>query len=149
MIRFADILLLEAECMIETGDLDGARTNINLIRERAANPDGFVMDGINPAANYVINQYPLSGYPFDTPENARLALHMERKLEFGMEGHRWFDLNRWGITVTELNRALAYEKTMPWGNAMYSSAIVGPEDVTYPIPQRQIDLSNGRLVQNR
>jgi hypothetical protein len=74
---------------------------------------------------------------------------MERKLELGMEGHRWFDLNRWGITVTELNRALAYEKTMPWGNSMYGSAIVGPEDVTYPIPQRQIDLSNGRLVQNR
>ena len=30
-----------------------------------------------------------------------------------------------------------------------SVSFVGPEDVTYPIPQRQIDLSNGRLVQNR
>lgn len=74
---------------------------------------------------------------------------MERKLELGMEGHRWFDLNRWGITVTELNRALSYEKTMPWGRNMYGSAIVGPEDVTFPIPQRQIDLSHKRLVQNR
>ncbi len=65
-----------------------------------------------------------------------------------MEGHRWFDLNRWGITEDELKRVLAYEKTTPWGKAtMYSNADIGPEDATYPIPQRQIDLSGGRLVQ--
>lgn len=149
MIRYADILLLIAECQIETGDLAGARTNINLIRARAANPAGFVMDGAVPAANYVINQYPAAGAPFDTQANARVALRMERKLELGMEGHRWFDLNRWGNTVTELSRVLAYEKTMPWGGNMYGSATVGAEDVTFPIPQRQIDLSLGKLVQNR
>ena len=66
-----------------------------------------------------------------------------------MKGHRYFDLNRWGITMEELNRILDYEKTMPWGSTMYGSATVGPEDVTYPVPQRQIDLSNGRLKQNR
>lgn len=151
MIRYADILLLIAECQIETGDLDGARTNINLIRARAANPDGFVKedDGTTPAANYAIAEYPAAGYPFDSQENARIALRMERKLELGMEGHRWFDLNRWGITVTELNRVLAYEKTQPWGPRMYGDATVGAEDVTYPIPQRQIDLMRGNLVQNR
>jgi hypothetical protein len=149
MIRFADLLLMIAECQIETNDLTGARTNINMVRARAANPAGFVMDGAVPAANYVINEYPASGYPFDSQTNARLALQMERKLELGQEGHRYFDLNRWGITVSELNRALEYEKTMPWGLSLYGNAIVGPEDVTYPIPQRQIDLSEGKLVQNR
>ena len=149
MIRYADLLLLTAECQIETNDLAGARTNINLIRARAANPAGFVMDGAVPAANYVINEYPAAGYPFDTQGNARLALYMERKLELGQEGHRFFDLNRWGITVTELNRALTYEKTMPWGPNLYGDAVVGAEDVTYPVPQRQIDLSNGAIVQNR
>ena len=149
MIRYADLLLMIAECQIETNDLAGARTNINLIRARAANTAGFVMDGAVPAANYVINQYPGTGYPFDTQDNARLALRMERKLELGQEGHRYFDLNRWGITVTELNRALTYEKTQPWGTNLYGGAIVGPEDVNYPVPQRQIDLSNGNLVQNR
>jgi hypothetical protein len=154
MIRFADVLLLLAECQIETSDLDGARTNINLVRARAAIPAGWVktLDGTANAANYVINEYPASGAPFDSPENARKALYMERKLELGMEGHRWFDLNRWGTTVTELNRVLAYETTTPWGKvAMYNNAtaVVGPEDVTYPIPQRQIDLMNGILVQNR
>lgn len=149
MIRFADILLLIAECQIETGDLAGARTNINLVRARAANPAGFVMDGAVPAANYLIAQYPAAGAPFDNKANAQAALHMERKLELGMEGHRWFDLNRWGITVTELSRVLAYEKTMPWGGSMYGSATVGTEDITFPVPQRQIDLSFGKLVQNR
>jgi hypothetical protein len=147
MIRYADVLLLLAECQIETGDLSGALANINEVRSRAANPDGFVKeaDGVTPAANYQISVYP----SFPDQEYARKALYMERKLELGMEGHRWFDLNRWGITVTELNRALDYEKSTPWGSHMYGNAVVGPEDVTYPIPQRQIDLSHGRLVQNR
>jgi len=152
MIRFADVLLMIAECQIETNDLGGARTTINLVRARAANPAGFVKlaNGVTNAANYVINQYPPTGYPFDTQANARLALRMERKLELGMEGHRWFDLNRWGITATELNRVLTYEKTTPWGaGSMYAGASIGAEDATFPIPQRQIDLSQGRLVQNR
>jgi hypothetical protein len=147
MIRYADVLLLLAECQIETGDLAGALVNINLVRARAANPDGFVKeaDGVTPAANYNISEYP----SFPDADYARKALRMERKLELGMEGHRWFDLNRWGNTVEELNRILDYEKTTPWGPNMYFWATVGPEDVTYPIPQRQIDLSNGRLKQNR
>ena len=147
MIRFADVLLLLAECQIETGDLSSALANINLIRARAANPAGFVKeaDGVTPAANYQVSLYP----SFLSVDQARKALRMERKLELGMEGHRWFDLNRWGITVTELNRALSYEKRMPWGRSLYFSATVGPEDVTYPIPQQQIDKSNGKLVQNR
>lgn len=147
MIRYADLILLLAECQIETGDLESARKNINMVRERAANPAGFVKksDGLTPAANYEISVYP----SFSGLDEARQALRMERKLEFGMEGHRWFDLNRWGITVEELNRVLEYEKSMPWGRNLYGSAVVGPEDVTYPIPQIQIDLSHNRLIQNR
>jgi hypothetical protein len=151
MIRYADVLLLLAECQIETNDLAGALDNINLVRARAANPAGFVKkidaSGAHtnvPAANYVITTYPSLG----SQANARLALRMERKLELGEEGHRFFDLNRWGITVEELNRILTYEKTMPWGNSLYGNAVVGPEDVTFPIPQRQIDLSIGNLTQN-
>lgn len=118
-----------------------------MVRARAANPEGFVKesDGVTPAANYQIALYP----SFPDADYARKALRMERKLELGMEGHRWFDLNRWGITVTELNRILEFERNTPWGNAMYRDYTVGEEDVTYPIPQRQIDLSNKRLVQNR
>ena len=155
LIRFADVLLLLAECQIETNDLTGALTNINLVRARAANSDGWVKedDGVTNAANYVISQYPTGGvYPFDSQANARIALYMERKLELGMEGHRWFDLNRWGITKAELTKVLAYEKTTAWGGgAMYNNgtATVDDVDLWFPIPQRQIDLMGGKLVQNR
>lgn len=149
LIRFADVLLLLAECQIETNDLAGARTNINLIRARAANPAGFVKeaDGTTNAANYVINEYPTTGAPFDTQDNARRALRFERKLELGMEGHRYFDLQRWGNAVVDLNRILTYEKTQR--ASLYGTATVGPEDVTFPIPQAQIDITNGKLKQNR
>jgi hypothetical protein len=153
MIRYADLLLLIAECEIETNtNLADALANINAVRTRAANPAGFVKeidaDGkptTANAANYVIANYTSLG----TQAEARKKLQMERKLELGQEGHRWFDLNRWGNTVTELNRALTYEKTMPWGSALYGTAVVGPEDVTFPVPQRQLDISNGKIVQNR
>ncbi len=151
MIRFADVLLMLAECQIETNDLAGGLVNINLVRARAMNPDGFVKQidvqgkpTTTPAANYVIALYTTLG----TQANARLALQMERKLELGQEGHRFFDLNRWGNTVTELNRVLAYEKTMPWGNALYGAAVVKASNVKFPIPQRQLDISNGKLIQN-
>jgi len=150
MIRFADVLLMIAECHIykTSPDLEAARTYINMVRARAANADGFVMedDGSAPAANYVISEYTSA---FANIDAAKYALQMERKLELGQEGHRFFDLNRWGITVQELNRALNYEKTMPWGNKLYGNATVEAEDMTYPVPQRQIDLSQGLIEQNR
>ena len=148
MIRYADVLLLKAECEAKTISDDLGLGEVNLVRSRAANPDGFVKeaDGITTAANYVIDLYP----SFPDTAFALKAIKFERKLELGQEGHRYYDLQRWDNVLSELNRILAFEKTMPWGNMMYwSGATVGPEDVNYPIPQRQIDVSNGNLYQNR
>lgn len=138
LVRAGDVLLLLAECQIETGEVTNGMANINVIRTRAANSAKA-----DPAVTYTISNY--VGIA-DQP-TARLALRFERKLELGMEGHRYFDLNRWGITVTELNRVLTYEKTRR--SSLYGSATVGPEDVTFPIPQQQLDLMPGRLSQNR
>jgi hypothetical protein len=150
MIRFADVLLLKAECEAMTGSDDRGLGEVNAIRERASNPEGFVMedDGVTPAANYVIGLYDAG--QFADQNSAMTAIKFERKLELGQEGHRYYDLQRWGEVVTELNRIMDYEQNMPWGNLLYGgSASIGPEDVNFPIPQRQIDLMLGRLVQNR
>jgi starch-binding outer membrane protein, SusD/RagB family len=151
MIRYADVLLLKAECEAMTNGDDLGYAEVNLIRARAANPAGFVMeaDGVTPAANYVIAEYPAP--PADATE-AMTRIKFERKLELGQEGHRYYDLQRWGDVTNpdELPRILAHEKSMPWGPQLYdASAKIGPEDVNFPIPQRQIDLMLGKLVQNR
>jgi len=147
MIRYADVLLLKAECEAMTGADDLGLGEVNAVRTRAANAAGFVKeaDGVTNAANYVIGTYP----SFADQAAAMKAIKFERKLELGLEGHRYYDLQRWGEVQSELNRILTYEKTMEWGSSLYGSASVGPEDVNFPIPQRQIDVSNGNLIQNR
>ncbi|MCK5134961.1 MAG: RagB/SusD family nutrient uptake outer membrane protein [Bacteroidales bacterium] len=147
MIRYADVLLLKAECEAMLSQDDMGLGEVNAIRTRAANPDGFVKeeDGATYAANYVIGIYAA----FADQAAAIKAIKFERKLELGQEGHRYYDLQRWGDVESELNRILDYEKTMEWGSSHYSIATVGPEDVNFPIPQRQIDVSNGNLIQNR
>ncbi len=147
MIRYADVLLLKAECkaMLDQGDMGLAE--VNAIRNRAANPDSWVKedDLVTDAANYVIGLYP----PFTSQAQALTAIRFERKLELGLEGHRYYDLQRWDMVQTDLNRVLTYEKTMEWGSAAYGTASVGAEDSNFPVPQRQIDVTNGNLVQNR
>ena len=143
LIRAADVLLLLAECQIETGDLANALLNINSIRNRAKNSTPVKNTDATNAANYLINPYGA----FANADAAKTALRFERKLELGMEGHRYFDLQRWGVAQTELSRILAYEKTRR--ASLYGNAAVGAEDVNYPIPQQQLDITNGNLKQNR
>ena len=148
IIRYADLILWLAEIEVETGSLTQARTYVNMIRARAANPAGFVMNGAAPAANYVVSQYPVGGAsdPFGAQNTARAAVHFERKLELGMEGHRFFDLVRWDEAETTLNAYLNYEKTIL---LQLQGASFDATDKLYPIPQRQIDLSGADiLIQN-
>jgi hypothetical protein len=145
LIRFADVILWLAECEIEAGDLEKARDLVNEVRARAANPQSFVMkdDGSGPAANYVVGEY---AGPWTDQAAARKALQFERKLEFAMEGHRFFDLVRWGVAGAELNKYIQYESQ--FRTYMQGATFDESQDVYFPIPQRQIDLSKGLLVQN-
>src|SRR6185295_4103530 len=110
IIRFSDVILWLAECEVEGGDLNKARDYVNMVRGRAANPLGFVKNANGtPAANYKIGLYIA---PWTDQALARKAVHFERKLEFAMEGHRFFDLVRWGEAEATLNKYLDYEKTL-------------------------------------
>lgn len=136
MIRYADVLLWAAECEVEIGSLEKAREYVNLVRARAKNEASWVMNGSNPAANYVIDTY---NSAFPDQATARKAVHMERKLELGMEGHRFFDLVRWDEASSTLNAYIAYESTIM--GLLRGAKFTAPKNNYYPIPQRQIDLS--------
>jgi len=143
IIRYADVLLMAAECEIELGNLDAGRALINEVRERAKGSPVTKADG-TPAANYNIATYDA----FGSQEMARNALRMERKLELSGEGHRFYDLVRWGIAASTLNAYLAYEG--PQLNSPFSGANFTAGTNEYlPIPQNEIDLLGaGVLIQN-
>lgn len=109
IIRLAHVLLWLAEIEVETGSLEKAREYVNQIRKRAANPDGFVkLANGNPAGNYLIKEY---ATPWTDKTEARKAVRFETRLEFAMEGHRFFDLVRWGIADAVLNQYVETEKS--------------------------------------
>jgi hypothetical protein len=144
IVRFADVLLWQAEAYIELGQQDLARPLINRVRERAAGSTGRIQlaDGTAPS-NYQITQYGGSNWSQDY---ARQALRFERRLEFAMEGDRFFDLVRWGIAEETLNEYLENEK--PRRSFLNDAQFTSGRDEYYPIPQREIDFTKGLYEQN-
>jgi len=158
IFRYADALLLLAEANVEAGSLQDACTIVNEIRARA----GAAAQGpgtgstdiavpINDAsitwANYEIGQY---SCPFPTQDYGRNAVRTERRLELAMEGHRFFDLRRWGIAEQVINAYLAVEGTRR--DFLLAATPYSSRYNLYPIPIIQIELSQvegeDRLQQN-
>jgi len=143
IIRYADVLLWRAEAAIETGDLETGRTYINMVRGRAKNSEVVKFDDGTPAANYSIDTY---NTPFADKAEATTALRTERRLEFALEGHRFFDLVRWGIADSVMNNYFAVEKTRRThlSNAHFTAG----KNEYDPIPQAMVDLGKGMITQN-
>lgn len=165
LIRYADILLWEAECKVlgKTQDLVGAQALVNQVRARAANTSYWVTsDGSFNAANYTYNgstyadKYAVGQYttPWADATTAMNAIIMERRLEFGMEGHRFFDLQRWQAALPgPTSLAAPYMTTVLNTYANIQNAIhptqyppsvkfVTGHSEYFPIPQGQIDAEN-------
>lgn len=140
-IRYADVLLFKAEALIQLNRYTEALPIINQVRARAAASKS------KPLAAGASDVYKIAQYSsFSSKEYAMKALMFERRLEFGMEGPRFFDLVRWGIAEQVLNAYLSVEKTKRdfLSNAHFTSG----RDEYYPIPQREIDFTGGLYKQN-
>lgn len=147
LIRYADVLLWKAEALIELGRQDEALVLINQIRTRAANSTALLkLANGNAEANYKIETYQPGINCTWTQEYARQALRWERRLEFAMEGNRFFDLVRWGIADTYLNTYFATEKTK---RAYLQDAVFTKgRDEYLPIPLNQVRFSHNLYQQN-
>jgi hypothetical protein len=177
-IRLSHIYLWRAEVAAYENDLATARTYINLIRDRADNEvvmgkvlinelppsvypwgegtsdadylTGGDVDWTQPAANYMCGQYPA----FADQAEAMRAVQWELRLEFATEGMRFFDLRRWDNLPAGLNSVPMAETLNAFQQAdlrirtFMNGAHFDEMDKYQPVPQVQIDLQPGVLVQN-
>jgi len=126
-MRFSEILLIKAEALNELGNTSQALIPLNKVRIRAResylydpNLDGF-------------GTIPENLLPEVTSTNTsvvRTAIRHERRVELGLEFHRFYDLMRYGSVYAE--QALS--------DTQFNYAL----HRYFPIPQSEID-SNTNL----
>jgi len=170
LVRVADLYLWRAEAEVETSALGAAEADINVIRNRMAqHPEYWVhtyIDNANPsagftttpAANYVIKPY--SGqFTANGQAYARNAVEVESQIETGMEGRRFFNLQRWdgtyggaeakgfmaGIINAHKTQDIIWLGTNP---VLAGGTFTAGKNELYPIPLSQIDVEAGQLKQN-
>jgi hypothetical protein len=160
LCRFADVLLWDAECEAQIGSLDKAEAYVNMVRQRAANPNGFVYlnatydansstysPQTTPGDKYLVNPYPLGAFSSKGQAYALNAIYMERRLELAIEGQRFFDLSRYdngsGSMAATLNAYVAVEKTRH-GFYLINNTAQFTKGVNeyFAIPQVELDAEN-------
>lgn len=130
-IRLADLYLLYAEACQETGDDATAIIYLNKVRDRV---------GLAPYPGY---SFKVNGVEITSP-TLQEAIRHERRMELAMEGHRWFDLCRWGVAYEVMTAYMAQED--PEAKAEMQPFIKGVHELL-PIPNKQRQL-NSLLDQN-
>ncbi|HEY6900984.1 MAG TPA: RagB/SusD family nutrient uptake outer membrane protein [Puia sp.] len=118
LMRYADVLLMYAECQNELGNTPECAKYVQQVRDRVNLPN---------------RQAEFAGY---SKEQMREQLGHERLLEFSLEGHRFDDIRRWGWLQDPAK--LAWLKSR---DPEFNSYKPGRE--LYPIPQSEIDNNPG------
>lgn len=129
LIRYADVLLMLAECYNETGKQAEAVALINQVRQRPS---------VNLAA---LNSGP-SWLEARTKEQVFQRIKQERAVELAGEGHRFDDLRRWGLLMT-----LSNKEEYGFTGKRYFTRVVTERDYLWPIPATEIE-KNEALTQN-
>lgn len=122
-MRYADILLLKAEALINKGDFNEAAQIINQTRRRAG------LSNLPPSATA-------------SREAIMQAYLKERRLELALEGQRWFDLVRLDKVEEVMNAVFAKDEGRPAQAMLYTD-----QSYILPIPQAVMD-QNPNLDQN-
>ncbi|NUO01594.1 MAG: RagB/SusD family nutrient uptake outer membrane protein [Saprospiraceae bacterium] len=118
ILRYADVLLMAAEALNENGKTQDALTLVNQVRARARGANPFILPNIT----------------ITDKDQLRQRIWQERRVELALEQHRWFDLKRQGRLASVMQ-------------ATGKPFVAGKHEL-FPIPQEEIDLSNGLLTQN-
>lgn len=118
ILRYADVLLMAAEALNENSKTQQALTYLNMVRTRARGRRTNVLKDITITEQAQLRQ----------------IIWRERRSELAMEQHRWFDLARQGRLASVMQ-------------ALGKNFVAGKHEL-FPIPQSEIDLSGGTLVQN-
>jgi len=131
LYRYAEVMLMYAEVMNELDDQETAITWINKVRARPSVDMPPVPSGLSKAEVFE-------------------AIRHERRVELCFEGKSGHDLRRWGIAKSFLTSSDRWQNDIVL-NPQYSGNYFKYEDnkdELLPIPQLEIDMSQGTLVQN-
>ncbi len=79
ILRASELYLIRAEARQKTGDNSGALADLNALRSKRG----------------------VGGFAGLTGNALFSAILNERRIEFALEGHRWFDLKRNGLTISK------------------------------------------------
>ena len=127
LIRYADVLLMYAECIIETGGSPmEALTYVNKVRRR-------------PSTNLPALENSIYSDALSSGEKFLKRLQMERSLELCFEGWRWADLKRWGL----LNSQAGIDE-LKSRDTVFNNFISGKHH-RLPIPQIEVDNVDGKI----
>lgn len=127
-IRYADVLLMYAEACLGLGDEGTATTYLNQVRQR-------------PSVN--LSTYPgysisINGTTIASP-TLEQAIRHERRMELAMEGHRWFDICRWGIAKETMD---AYKVTESEEAQSHMAEFIKGKHELLPIPSQERELND-------
>ena len=138
VIRYADLILLNAEIMAQDGRHSLAHAEVNKLRTRA---------GLKAIAA-----------PFGSKNEALDAIYKERRLELAFENHRWFDLLRMNKSYNDPNKTIEVMKKHVFETdwlRLYSTydkipvpspALFTTQRLLLPIPQTEIDTNNEMTI---
>ncbi|SEA75978.1 Starch-binding associating with outer membrane [Pedobacter hartonius] len=131
LMRYADIILLLAECNLNQGNTAAAIQYLDMVRARAGVPL-YAVASADPA------------YSAKFP-TLKLAILHERRVELAFEHIRWFDLIR-TFTTTELVAYFKAKSQATFGIAKLAN--FSTKDRYYPIPLDETKLDPVRMYQN-